>query len=131
MHASRTVLHLLISALLLAPAVCCGSALETVPQAQIAEDAGDCPGHSPRDDVVPRQDGCSGCALGAATVNSAQASADEDRGSEQPDVLAGGPLAGPLSIASDLAAALPPRPYDRWRPPDTPVTLFDRLLLPS
>jgi len=131
MYASRTVLHLLITALLLVPAVCCGSALETVPQAQAAEVSGDCPGHAPRDEAVPSQDGCSGCALSAATVHSAQASADEDGGLGHPDVAAGDPLATLLSSVSHVATVLVPRPYGQWHPPDTPVTLFDRLLLPS
>ncbi len=131
MRTSKTVLHLLITALLVVPAVCCGSALETVSQAQPAEDPGDCPGHAPRDEAVPLQEGCAGCALSAATVHSAQASADEDGGSPHPDVFAGGPRAAPLSTVSEVATALAPRPYRKWHPPDTPVTLFDRLLLPS
>jgi len=133
MYATKTILHLLITALLVVPAVCCGGALQSVPQMQTPEMLGDCPGHAQRGEPVTQQKGCSGCALAEASVNSAEASADEYVSADLADFPAG--LLNSFSLSSfvdaDVGSALAIPRYGAWGRPDTPVTLFDRLLLPS
>ncbi len=133
MYATKTVLHLLIAALLVVPAVCCGGALQSVPQMQSSETLGDCPGHAQRGEPVSQQEGCSGCALAEASVNSADASAEEYVSFDLPELPVG--LLNSFSLSSfvdtDLGPAMAIRRYGAWGRPDTPVTLFDRLLLPS
>jgi len=133
MYATKTVLHLLITALLVVPAVCCGGALQPVPQLLSPEVPGDCPGHAQRGEPVSQQKGCSGCALAEATVNSAEASADEYVSADLPDFPVGLLNSFPLSsfVDSDIGPALAIPRYGEWGSSDTPVTLFDRLLLPS
>lgn len=131
MNASKTVLHLLITALLVVPAVCCGGGLESVPQMQSLEMPGDCPGHVQRGEPVSQQEGCSGCALTEATVNSTGASADDHVTSDLPDLPAGLLYSVALSSVVDAGPAVARHGYGSWGRPDTPVTLFDRLLLPS
>jgi hypothetical protein len=133
MYATKTVLHLLITALLVVPAVCCGGALQSVPQMQSPEMLGDCPGHAQRGEPVSQQEGCSGCALTEATVNSADASAEEHVSADLPDFPVG--ILNSFSLSSfvdaDVGPAVAIRRHGAWGRPDTPVTLFDRLLLPS
>jgi hypothetical protein len=131
MYASKTVLHLLITALLVVPAVCCGGSLQSVPQMQSLEMLGDCPGHVQRSEPASQGQGCSGCVLTEATMNSTEAW-DEDRGT--PD-LSDFPvdLLHCVSLATfvDVGPAVAECRYGTGGRPDTPVTLFDRLLLPS
>jgi hypothetical protein len=131
MRAHRPILHLLMTALLIVPAVCCGGALESTPQPRAVETSNDCPGHAHRDQSVSQQQGCHGCALAAATVNSAEAPADDHVGLDQPDLLMADRSYELPAMSVVVGPTVTIRRYGTAYRPDTPVSLFDRLFLPS
>jgi hypothetical protein len=132
------ILHLLLAALVAAPAVCCGQVAAAGGEPEQAAPTlapDDCPGHgraaaavgSPR--VVDAAD-CSGCALPAAIPSPSDQGVVFDDFADVPCVAAAGASAEarPRCPSSDrwaVRSAAPPGGTD------TPVTRFDQLLIPG
>jgi len=136
---TKIFLHLLITALLAAPAVCCaqlGAAAATPRDSAAEEMSTNCPGHvaldADREDhdiSLAPADSCSGCALMQATTNAAAKPVEPDSGFDQAWVVIVGvavPRAGDRVATHGIGAD--PRAFSPGFA-DTPVTRFDRLLL--
>ncbi|MEZ5558033.1 MAG: hypothetical protein R3E86_05725 [Pseudomonadales bacterium] len=144
MGLNRFLGHLLCAAMLVVPAICCGE--QHVPQAQrqaavdmVTEAAhGGCVGHArsaaaqTTHAMGPHHEargGCMGCALLAAASNP-----DGDRSLlDLPDLPALAPVPVAPVVAADLRGGMlswRPGPPGH-RPSDTPVTRFDRQILPG
>lgn len=132
------IVHVLIAVLVTTPAVCCGQIAAAAADSQVAAaspQTDDCPGHARTTAAGEAArgigaDACSGCALLSAIPNSADQAVPTD---DVPDLpwlaVVTAPEAGVLRRSS-------PRDRPEWpghalAAADTPVTRFDRLLIPG